>query len=86
MSIDTTDLAAEVAAIKAEHAAATRSRIKAEHERDSAQARADDLTTQLKAEFGVTTVDAASELLTEIDKTLASSMTELRRLLTEAGS
>ncbi len=85
MSTDTTSLDADVAALKAAHAAATRQRVRAEQARDTADAMAAALRNQLKNEFGADTLDEAETHLDQLNSQLTEAITRLRQQLTEAG-
>lgn len=82
---DTTSLEADVAAIKAEHDAATRNRVRAEAARAMATAQADTLRKQLKDEFGCDGLDEAEKALADFDRHLADAITDLRQQLADAG-
>jgi hypothetical protein len=78
------DIETQLAAVKAEHDAATRAMIRAEHDRDAATAAAATLCQQLADEFGVTTLDQAKELLEQYQAQLADDITILREQLGSA--
>lgn len=82
---DTRNLEAEVAAIKAEHDAATRNRARAEAARAMAAAQADTLRRQLKEEFAVDGLDEAEQMLTVLNSQLADAINTLRQQLADAG-
>ena len=86
MSTDTQrNLDAEIAGIKAEIDAAARNRARAEQARDLAEAHADTLRTQLKAEFGVDTLDEAETLAADLAGQLTDVINDLRRRIADAG-
>ncbi len=79
------NLEADIAGLKAEHEAATRARVRAEHARDNALANAKSLRNKLKTEFGVTDLDQAKTLLASLEHDLQAKITEARAQLQQAG-
>lgn len=85
MANTSTDLDAEVQRLKDRRAAAISKRVRAEHDRDAAQAQADRLRSQLQAEFGVSTVAEAQALHTELQGELNTTIAGLRQGLDDIG-
>jgi hypothetical protein len=65
--------------------AAERNRLRAEHERDSAQTVAAQALTRLQAEFGVSTEDEAQALLADLTAQRDAAFAELTARLDQAG-
>lgn len=79
------DLDGQIAAIRTRLATAQRTRLRAEAERDAAQAAAEQARQQLVAEFGVTTVADAQAMLSGLETELAGQLEQIRAALDEAG-
>lgn len=79
------DLDATIADIRSRIAAAERARGRAELARDSAQAQADSARAQLQAEFGVTTVDEATQMLAQLEAELVAAAEQVRDALSVIG-
>lgn len=75
----------DIATLRARITAAQRARIRAEHERDSAQATADQALTQLTNEHGVSTLADARTKLTQLEEELAQKLETLNEQLDQAG-
>ncbi len=82
---DTTSIEADIAAIKAQHDAAIRNRVRAEQARDQAAAQADALYALLQRNFGVDNLTDAYALLDKLDTDLAAHIATLRDQLKAAG-
>lgn len=74
-----------LADVQARITAAERARIKAEHERDSAQAAATQLRAELQRDFGVSTAVEAEAKLIILRAELADIVEQLRAALDSAG-
>ncbi len=87
MSTQTTarDLDNQVTALKSRLAAAQRTKLRAEGERDAATATAAQARAQLAEEFGVTTVDEAKAMLAGLETDLAAQLDQIRAALDEVG-
>lgn len=81
----TADLDTQLTDLKTRLAAATRARVRAEAERDSAIAAAGTAAGQLREEFGITTVEEARAMLTRLESDLGTMLHELRQALDEIG-
>lgn len=79
------DLEADILALRARINAAQRARVRAEHERDAAQAVADKVHAQLAAEYGVSTADTAHSVLRALEHDLHAAIEDLRAHLDDAG-
>jgi chromosome segregation ATPase len=81
-----TDYDTQIRTLQDRLSTAQRQRIRAEHERDQAQAAADAARTRLTTEFGVTDLDAAHQLLDKLRAELETHLAELAARLDELGA
>lgn len=79
------DAEAEVLALRGRITAAQRARVRAEHERDAAQAVANQARDRLASEFGVSTQDQARVLLAKLTADRDAALAELKAKLDAAG-
>lgn len=80
------DLEYQITTIKARIDIARRARMRAEADRDAAQERAQVVREQLRAGFGVSTVEQANAKLVELEAALAAAVAALRADLDEIGA
>jgi cob(I)alamin adenosyltransferase len=78
-------LAEDVTALQERLRDAERQRVRAEGARDSAQAAFATARDELKAEFGVSTVEEAAALLTQLKEELAGIVADISTKLDEIG-
>lgn len=79
------DVEAQVADIRRRLAEATRARVRAEADRDAAQATAEAARRQLADEFGVSSVAEATAMLSALESDLAVQLDALHAALDEIG-
>lgn len=79
------DVEAQVADIRRRLAEATRARVRAEADRDAAQATAEAARRQLADEFGVSSVTEATAMLSALESDLAVQLDALHAALDEIG-
>lgn len=79
-------LDARVAALKAAAATAAQKKVKAEQDRAVAQDRLEQARAALQAEFGVTTIEQAKEILEAFEVDLARQTTVAEEQLRKAGA
>lgn len=75
----------QVAAVKADIAAAQGARARAEHEYQVARAQAEAAARELKDEFGVSSAEAARLAIGELEAELEAECSAVRDALTRAG-
>jgi adenylyl- and sulfurtransferase ThiI len=80
-----TDIERQVAAVKADIAAAQAARARAQHEQEVAKAQAEAVVRDLKDEFGVSSVQEAGELAAKLEAELAAECSLVRDALDRAG-
>lgn len=73
----------EVSDLKTRIEAATRQKIRAEHDQETARQAADSALERLKAEYGVSTVDEAKALMLSMQEELTSLISQTRQSLGE---
>lgn len=74
----------QVQQLRDAHAAATRARIRAEHERDAAQARVAQATAALHSEFGIKDLAHARAVLADLQARLDAALAETASALATA--
>jgi F0F1-type ATP synthase membrane subunit b/b' len=79
------DVDKQVAAAKADIAAAQAARARAEHEYQVAKAQAEAAARDLKGEFGVSSAAQARELIASLERELETECSRVREALTSAG-
>lgn len=77
------DVDQQVNTIKTRIEVAQRKRARAEADQDAARAAADNALTQLKSEYGVSTVDEAKAMMAELQSELNACITQTRQSLDE---
>ncbi len=82
----TVDPDVQVRTLKDRVEQAQRVRIRAEHERDAATAKAQQATAALRAEYGVSTVEEAAAMLADLQRELAAEIDAASDRLTAAGA
>ncbi len=79
------DIAAQVRELQTRIEASQRARIKAEHERDAAVASVERVQQHLQQEFGVSTVENAQTVLTQLKDELGAALQHVRTSLDHIG-
>lgn len=80
------DVERQVAAVKADIAAAQGARARAEHEYQVARAQAEAAARELKDEFGVSSVQQARDLIATLEAELEAECSAVRDALDRSGS
>jgi hypothetical protein len=80
-----TDVDRQVAAAKADIATAQSARARAEHEYNVAKAQAEAAARDLKEEFGVSSAEAAREMISSLEAELEAECSAVRDALSRAG-
>lgn len=75
----------DIASLRARVTAAQRARMRAEHERDTAKATADQMLAQLSSEHGVSTLAEGRRRLAQLEADLTAALTTLNEQLDQAG-
>ncbi len=80
------DLDTRIRALRGRVTTAQYERVRANHQRDAAQAAADDARAKLARDFGVTTAEQARAKLAELEQQLDTALAALDRDLAELGA